>query len=458
MEYEKILNKSYEKTKDWKVTAELFEKKYKNIGVNVKKDRGDYIYESKRKLYLDIRVKSRKDKKYLTDVLIKNVAPRKDGELLALVKEMVIIDESTGKAYSESKGYIETGDLGHDVMKLVYNNRQMEKVKDLKTEHENRKTQVKEICDHFEIEAYFFNEKLISKALYKKFNASVCGCEHVTNDEYDYVDGACQGAIMYCDNDVEFDKAIKYDVNSFYASVMKNKTFCYPLGVGSFVTLKKIEDTDKPAIYQLKINGSHKYWKNTGGFYTNYHVKILDLLKISYELLNKDNNALVWDNYVTGDKSFKYLEELYEFKKNGNKYAKDIINTTWGILSREAEWEIPEEDYKASMASRVVRFNFDKQTVTLTKDTKYRHVTGRLKPFVLSMGRLLMIEDYLLPLEKQNKKIYWVNTDGFITDASEKDVQTYILDDIGDNIGELKIEKKYDKKHQVVNMRKIVEV
>jgi hypothetical protein len=459
MEYEKFLDESYKCTKDWKATAELFEKQFPNIGANVKKDRGDFIHQTKRKLYVDIRVVSRKERKFLSDVLMRNVGPKKEGELLGFVKEMAVIDEATGKAYSDLKGYTVSSELGHDVMKIQYNSRQMAKVEDLKTEHENRKAQVKAICDHFEIDDYFSNEKLIAKALYKKFNVSICGTKHVSDAEYDFIDGACQGAIMYCDVGVEFDNAFKYDVNSFYASVMTGKAFCYPVGEGEFKTLKTIEDKKKPAIYQLEIKGKHKYWKNTGGYYTNYHVMILDLLKIEYVLKETENNALVWDSYLTGDKSFNYFHELYEFKKNGNKYSKDIINTTWGILSREAEYEIPEEDYKACMASRVLRFNFERGTVTLVKDTKYRHVTGRLKPFVLSMTRFLMLRDYLLPLEKQNKKIYWVNTDGFLTDATVDEVEdTVLFHTFGPDIGDLKVEKEYKGKHKVVNMRVISEI
>ena len=193
---------------------------------------------------------------------------------------------------------------------------------------------------------------------------------------------------------------------------------------GKITTIQTLEniDLDKPFICMLNLKGSHPWFAITkDGYYTNYQIKTLQLLKIPFEVKVKEHNAIIWDEYVDGS-TFSFLEELYPLRKE-NKFVKTISASIWGSLCKGAISERFEHQFTKEMLPYYVTSDYNKGIVKLNfYGRPYKFATARLKTFLWSYSRFRFINDYLLPVKNAGYDIYHINVDAFITDCNEDEI------------------------------------
>lgn len=458
---ESRIKKLFSENKNWEFVDEL--EKEIDCGIEVITERSNKIIhkaDSKYKIVIRIRVKNKTEYKILHSKIMAGI-----GNFNIEKNNFVVFNENTGDYYGEHTGFTNASvrNTDNDFV-LSYTKKQMEKITSLKDEYENRIKAYEEIGELFNIDCkkYYCSENTIARAIASKCMRCFDGCEHVSSKEYDFIDGACQGGLLYCKKGV-FENCLKMDLNSAYPFAMQNDDFYFPMTVGSFKTISKI-DTTQVGIYRLRINGDHFLFKKTkDNYYTTYHLEILDLLGIPYELEN-GVNALIWEETLKGKNAFGYMNNLFDMKAKGNKYAKAIMNVTWGSLTREKLVEIKLSELKEDQKPFVQKLDMDKQIALVMLDRNnwiikaphpYKFVTGRIKPFITSFVRLFLIKNILLPLHKANHKIYQINTDGFVTSATKEQIEQ--IYPVSSSFGHLKVEEEY-KEFEIINLRKIISI
>jgi hypothetical protein len=475
-DYENLILKKYEKLQNWEQVAEWFESKY-SIGLQIETDgKKKIIYNTERPIKLVLRIITTTERRFIQEKIKNENGVYVDGNLLrtgiiyyengkpTLPKNLkvcdrfAIVDKVSNVAYTEGE-ILQPEDILNDetIIKIEYE----KKIDDIQKEYEERYNGIRQIMKQFKIQPFpaLYKESILCRELFKQANSHLHGCEYVEDSELPFLEGSMRGQMTYIDNGAIINDCIKYDINSQYMDMMTSKGFKIPLTVGKICTIEEITDTDITAIYKLKVHGENILWKDSDNdYYTNYHVKILSRLNIDYELVQEEDNAIIWEHCITGDKLFSYLHDLYELKKKGNKYAKAVINTTWGQLSRHSEIWLPLSKYDPDKDRlRVKDWNFEKDLVLLRPTTgkgEFKYITGRIKTFILSYTRYRFIKDYLQPTLKAGYNIHLVNTDAFLTNAPAEVVEKFGKG-IGQECGQLKIEATYTGKHKVVNIRKI---
>lgn len=431
-----------------------------------KKNLNEKVEESNKKILLKVRIINKALLSLVQCPKIRAIynfgGNDNDDENNEKLKSWVVYNEKTGEYYNKNIGLCNDDEkkAENNYFVINYTEKQMEKVTNLKDEYEKRAKGYKEITDHFGIdcESAFCCDVLVARMLAGNFLKYFNGWEHITFEEQFFLNGSFQGGITYC-NKGKYNNVTKCDINSAYPFCMQSKTFRMPATVGTITTITEI-DKSKLGIYKLNIKGSHFLFKRTDGYYTSYHIEILDLLKIKYELAEGEN-AIIWDEWITGNDAFDYMNDLYEMKNNGNKYVKGIMNSTWGILSREKVTQIPLEDVTEKMKPFVVSIDIQNFTALVNLDgvndkvkipRPYKFVTARIKTFITSYVRMFFIKNILFPLHDQGHKIYQINTDGFITSATKEEIKN--IYSVSAKMGDLKIEEEYEK-CEIVHIRKI---
>ena len=92
-----------------------------------------------------------------------------------------------------------------------------------------------------------------------------------------------------------YERVYSLDRNSFYPSIMTS-TEQFPIKAGNVKKILEIPH-NKLGIYRLKILGTHELFKiHKDNLYTTYDIRHLDLLKLSYELIQDNGpNSITWD-------------------------------------------------------------------------------------------------------------------------------------------------------------------
>jgi len=292
------------------------------------------VHTTAKDIAMDIRIKSKKEIDFKcgsTNQSIRGLNPKQ-------FRSRKFAIQHNGEFYSKEYEDSEPPENYYvlDVERPVTNN--------LKAEYEMRKKDLNELCDLFHVEAsaYMYNEKILTRAILYENIKYLQDCDHVTIEENKYLNGAFVGALNYAQYDKPFCDGYGYDINSFYPYVMSNTDFKFPLTEG---TLKRTNKKYALEIKKLKINGTHKYWRNSPeNYYDSYQVELLDLLKIPYEEV--DEPKLCFREPVNSSSLFSYFNDIYDLKKNGNKHAKLILNSCHGQLSRKKEYEIDADNLK----------------------------------------------------------------------------------------------------------------
>lgn len=242
-----------------------------------------------------------------------------------------------------------------------------------------------------------------------------------------------------------------YDINSMYASLMRDVNFKIPIKSGTFMKITKT-DFDALKYYQYGIyraeivnNGNTRktFRFNTNNYYTTIDLNTAKALGLTINILDTDYNFLSYGagTTVTGSVLFKpFIDMLYEMrKKHSNKDFKKILNLNWGSLCATNV-----STYQYDM-TKDININIDTNkhrihnqyligdTVKIEyckKDEYFKYPWARFKPFLLALGRK-RITDIIKPYIDNIKAL---NTDGFKSNIELVDIK------LGDGIGELRFE------------------
>lgn len=443
--------------KDSIFTTQYFEELEKSscIGIKGEFKKGDNVetlYDSEKKIYVVHRIKNKKE-----TTIMKPCAPNWKSLLVSKKPDPIaMFNSETGKAYTEKKGSV-------DLSKICSSRHIMVKIgddKDMKECFEKRQSDFNEICDFFKLdkEKTLNHEVVIARLLAYESLSVICGAEHVDEDEETIIDGSIRGALTYFKKGGIIHNCFSYDVNGLYPYCMAKTNFRFPLTTPVKKTIKsqkiKIQPHKRLEIYKLKILGTHKYWKNTkDDFYNTYHIAILNLLGLDYNIVG--DTKWVYEDTLKSSKYFKYFSDLYDLKtNNGNKFAKAVMSSTWGALSREKSFEIPLGEVFDQNLYAIQEINLRKGTVILQKSSrKYKHRTARIKTFLLAYARYFMLKRIVKPLENAGHDVFLVNTDSVTTNATKEEMDAIFP--IGDEMGDLKVEKEYDGYYYIHHLRSV---
>ena len=289
--------------------------------------------------------------------------------------------------------------------------------------------------------------------------------ETITDEESIFIKRCAYGPIMHRELGAVIENMTQYDMNSSYGALLKSEKFYVPLQVGTICKLTEINNK-QIGIYRLKIKGSPDpfCFRVSGdykftGFYTHYDIKMLEKLKVPFELdQEEENNACVWDKSqcAKGSDLFgEFLDQVYEAKLTSTGHTKEIckflISTLYGQLIQIDEKEIPLDKLEKYNIDDVKSINIENETFLLKKSS-FIYDLGRIKAFVYSLSRLTMGQ-IVLKLKKKGFKVVKVNTDCIVTDAPEENFNK--IAPISDRMGDFKVEKKYNGKYIINTLHDI---
>lgn len=444
---DKKIGSLYKNDGNWDFVAEL--EQNSSIGFDVKKKRpgrnekGQTVYhKTNKKLFYMIRQGSQQcaelPRAAIAETLLHN-SNKFVNKFLNIHKTKPAIVMKDGRAFCEELKLCRTEDLTDDYYLHYYD----EAPENLEIEFYNRQKNYREICGLFGLNAeeFLYSKTLTARAILYQHAKHIHGMRHVTYDEYPWIDESSQGGLMMATQGT-FENIRKYDINSMYGYLMQSGGFRFPLTEGIIQTVHKI-DKQKIGIWKLNIKSNNRLFRNTrGNKYTTYHIWLLDKLKVKYELVKCENNAIIYNDVVNGDDIFYYMRDLFELKRNGNKHGKDVINCTWGEVTREKKFEVPCEDVGMDRKDFIVGYNHVRNTFVLNQsDHPYKHALARLKPFLLSYVRYFFVGSILRHIPPE--KLLQVNTDGFVSTLTPEEIAD--IWPISSDIGHLKIEKHYEK-------------
>lgn len=167
--------------------------------------------------------------------------------------------------------------------------------------------------------------------------------EPIDQDEAKFIRNATLGPVIFSTKYTG--EAYKYDVSSFYPSILSSQTFLVPIKRGTFTKLSNEEINEakyfNPGICRAIITGEvgQVFRKNKLNYYTHYDLTTAKEMGLTIELIDDDQpNALIYgaDQRVSGSKIFKkFIDTLFKLKQDKIEIAKKILNSLWGILCEE---------------------------------------------------------------------------------------------------------------------------
>ena len=136
-----------------------------------------------------------------------------------------------------------------------------------------------------EIARYLFGMSNYDKQFYPVVNGM----------EYDYIETATRGALMWADNGFKGD-ILAYDINSFYSFFMNSK-LKIPYKKGEFRTIDKFGKKIRYGIYKCKIDNYdiRVFRYNPKHYYTHIDIKFAIEQGYDVELIQEDNNFLYYN-------------------------------------------------------------------------------------------------------------------------------------------------------------------
>ena len=276
----------------------------------------------------------------------------------------------------------------------------------------------------------------------------------LTDMEIDWLIQCNHGQIVY--NKSYKGDTYSYDVNSMYASIMRNAHFKVPMKQGTFIKLTTTEFDESKfyqyGIYRVNIindgkeNTRKMFRFNNNNYYTTIDLNVAKRLGLTITLIEDcQYNFLSYGTgaCMAGSKLFKtFIDIFYRLKtETKNKDFKLVMNLLYGTLcmtnvktyqydiTKDLNADIDLDPEKVIILNQYfVRDNIFKIEFC-TKLGYFKYPWARLKPFILAFGRQMIgriMEPYL-------DDIIYVNTDGFKA-VKQLDIIT------GTNIGDLRFE------------------
>lgn len=295
---------------------------------------------------------------------------------------------------------------------------------------------------------HYFNE--VSKAIQP---------EEILSDEAMWIRNSSMGSLIWAKK--YKGKGYKYDVTSFYSSIMADHRFQVPIKRGTFKSMTGKEFKELTyiltGIYRCEIIGDAKcFKKNPLNYYTHFDLTTAKELGLSLELIVDDKpNFLHYEatHKIAGNKLFgKFVEFFFDLKKKNIKGGKLLLNCLWGRLVKQIEMTFYVDEstlldvYTENTITEIKPSNEDPFTavVTMVSDKSFVSNYARLGPFLLSNGR----REIYRTMEPNIDDVVRVHTDGWICSTKMK-INT------GIELGDIKYEG-YCSDVEVLNCNKII--
>lgn len=248
--------------------------------------------------------------------------------------------------------------------------------------------------------------------------------EPIKEFEFKYLENG--GGIRYAQKGYE-GQAYKYDINSYYPSLMLSKYIRIPITEGKLIdiTTEELEQkrSVKFGVYHADIKCDNDVMFSTmfKKMYSHYEINYAKKLGLKIIVLGP---ALVWDAEQTIPfyKLFnKYINYLYPLK-NKHKKIKIIMNALWGSLCSKSGGDDKKilmnyEDISTSkhIIKRITPLDntMTKCEVIIESDVRfYKTSFPRMKPFLLGFARVNMHKTF----DKIGyDNILWSHTDSIVS-------------------------------------------
>ena len=255
-------------------------------------------------------------------------------------------------------------------------------------------------------------------------------------------------------------KAFKYDVSSFYPSLLNTNMLRVPQKKGTLTDVDQQEFDEQDyatfGIYHAKITGDINpklFTVLKSNRYTHYEINRAKKLKYGIKILGQ---ALMWtpDQVIGAKKVFgEFVEYLFPLKKK-DPVLKLILNSLWGgLVSSRSTYTMIDtvEDLDIPKGATILKAEqLTRDTYKFTIHDKdcntFKTNYGRLKPFLLGLGRCIMHKTIE---EAGHQHVVFSHTDSLISSKCLN--LTKNLNDRGLEMGQWKYEGR-DNECTVFNM------
>ena len=236
-------------------------------------------------------------------------------------------------------------------------------------------------------------------ALFNKLND--IKSDKVEKYEFNYLNNGA--GVRYARTDYE-GIAYKYDINSYYASIMLSKYARFPITKGTILNIKTDELEQKRfakfGVYNVRIycDDDVKFTTLKSNMYSHYEVNYAKILGLKIEVIGP---ALVWNKEDTipfYDVFNKYVNYLYKLKSK-NTDCKTILNSLWGslvakrggMISCDVRYEDLDTKNNKILKITPIGNDFVKCRVIYKENILYyRTPYARINPFLLGFARIQM--------------------------------------------------------------------
>lgn len=303
----------------------------------------------------------------------------------------------------------------------------------------------------------YFNHYSATELIFQMFSANCKKLkdntfENVNYDEYCFNEKCFNGGLIYLNPKYQ-DKVINsfgYDYSSFYPNILVGRDLRIPTKQGDKIKLESLDFKNlQYGVYKVNITCDNKEFRKIFGFskdqtYTHFSLqfanKYKDIFNVKIELVTDiDFNAIVYnkENLVWSQDIFKkWFDVLYTkikpiTKKNtspgeifpqGNMLLKRLLSSLWGSLTKCEKYyfndEEMENDDEANEYKILKEKYYNNEGVMTTryecikKSKPYKYHYGRMKPFLLSLGRNAVGD--LIMNSGNIENVVRINTDGIV--------------------------------------------
>ena len=254
----------------------------------------------------------------------------------------------------------------------------------------------------------------------------------------------CRGALQYGKKYKGI--GYKYDVCSEYPSLLMSAQHRYPVGEGELKTITNDEFNKLEffsfGIYHVKVRKTNGFIfrNNFENWYTHTDLNYAKKMKYEMELVEDESpNCLLYskDKLKSGKELFgKFISYLFDFKEKGHKEIKPYLNGLWGALTQSNKMKVTGRVHSnkevLTMMPMGDDINFTSvQMEVVNKDVIFETTFARIKPFIMSYGRVKTANIIMNNLDN----VVRVHTDGFILTKPINKEQK-----LGNGLGDLKYE------------------
>lgn len=287
---------------------------------------------------------------------------------------------------------------------------------------------------------------IVYKLTFNRFSSSSTALknrfEDVSLDEFLFAEDCFNGGLIYLNPKYKdtTTQSFGYDYSSFYPNILVSDKLKIPTKQGQKLKLNHLDFTNlQYGIYKVRITCDNKEFLKIFAFskkntYTHFGLefayKYKDIFDVKIELITDiDFNALVYrpETLINSrDIFYNWFDKLYKIKPSckDNQLLKRLLSSLWGSLTKcekyyfndEQDEGIPDEKIGTYMTLDEKYYYIDGELLTrfecVKKSKPYKYHYGRMKAFLLSLGRNIIGELIMNAEILQN--VVRINTDGIV--------------------------------------------